>query len=218
MIFEKHSELEGQHAFLSPSNYHWINYDGEKLADRYLKRLAVERGTELHAFACEAIRLNRMQPKNRDTLNMYVNDAIGYKLTPEQPLFYSYNCFGTADAIGYSRGILRIHDLKTGEIEAHMEQLRIYAALFCLNYQARTAELRKKGMSDMDIANKFELNPNDLHFDPEKMKRIELRIYQMGEVRTEEADPKEIRYLMDTIIAGDQIIRNVKAEGMLYGQ
>jgi hypothetical protein len=33
--FRKHSHLEGQHAFLSPSTYHWINYDEEKLEFRY---------------------------------------------------------------------------------------------------------------------------------------------------------------------------------------
>ena len=31
MNFNNHSRLEGQHAFLGASNYHWINYDEAKL-------------------------------------------------------------------------------------------------------------------------------------------------------------------------------------------
>ena len=213
MVFEKHSELEGLHAFLSPSQYHWINYSNDKLAERYLKSQATELGTRLHAFAHEAIELQRMLPKNKDTLNMFVNDAIGFKMVSEQPLFYSWNCFGTADAISYKRNFLRIHDLKTGETEAHMEQLRIYAALFCLNYQARVRELRKNGSGDNEIAALFDVSPKELHFEPEQMNGIELRIYQSGDIRVEEADPNEIRRLMDLIVSFDQIIRNMKAEG-----
>lgn len=212
MVFDKHLELEGLHAFMSPSQYHWINYTEGKLAERYLKSQAVERGTRLHAYAHEAIELNRLQPRNHDTVNMFVNDAIGYKMQSEQPLFYSWNCFGTADAISYKRNFLRIHDLKTGETEAHMEQLRIYAALFCLNYQTRMRELHHKGESDGDIASLFDVSPKELHFDPLQMSGIELRIYQLGEVRVEEADPQEIRRLMDLIVSFDEVIRKVKAE------
>ena len=110
MNFKKHSDLEGRHAFLSASKYHWINYDEEKLSDTYLKYLATQRGTELHAFACQCIRLGVKLPRTRKTLNMYVNDAIGYKMTPEQPLYYSENCFGTADTISFNKNLLRIHD------------------------------------------------------------------------------------------------------------
>ena len=212
MVFEKYSDLEGQHAFLSPSQYHWINYTKEKLIDRYLKSLAVQRGTELHEYAHTAIMLDRIQPRNKDTVNMFINDAIGFKMSSEQTLFYNYICFGTADAISYKRNYLRIHDLKTGETEAHMEQLRIYAALFCLNYQTRVRELRKKGLSDIDIAERFDVSTKELHFDPEQMSGIELRIYQLGEVRTEIADPKEIRDLMDIIVSSTEVIQNVKAE------
>lgn len=212
MVFDKHSELEDQHAFLSPSQYHWINYSEEKLAERYLKSLAVERGTRLHAYAHEAIELNRMQPRNHDTVSMFVNDAIGYKMQSEQPLIYSWNCFGTADAICYKRNFLRIHDLKTGETEAKFEQLRVYAALFCLNYQSRVRELRRKGESDIDIARQFDVSLKELHFDPSKMNGIELRIYQFGEVRVEEADPQEIQRLMDIIVSFDEVLRKVKAE------
>lgn len=213
MVFEKHLELEGEHAFLSPSQYHWINYTPEKLVDRYLKAQAVQRGTELHEYAHEAIRLNRLQPRNKDTVNMFVNDAIGFGMTSEQPLFYDYACFGTADAISYKKNFLRIHDLKTGETEAHFEQLRIYAALFCLNYQNRVRDLRKKGESDIDIARYFDLSPKELHFDPEQMSGIELRIYQLNEIRQELADPRDIRDIMDIIVSSVQVIKNVKSEG-----
>ena len=112
----------------------------------------------------------------------------------------------------YRKNVLRIHDLKTGETEAKFEQLRIYAALFCLNYQARVAELRKKGVSDGDIAKQFDLGLKELHFDPEQMSSIELRIYQSGDIREEIADPQEIKELMDIIVSSCSIIREVKAE------
>lgn len=135
MDFNRHLDLEGQHAFLGASKYHWINYTDDKLAESYQNFLAVQRGTELHAFAAQAIRHGIKLQKSAKTLNMYVNDAIGFKMTPEQVLYYSENCFGTADAISFRNDFLRIHDLKTGTVPAHMEQLRIYAALFCLEYQ-----------------------------------------------------------------------------------
>ena len=88
MNFVNHSDLEGTHAFLSPSQNAWTNYTDEKLEQRYLTAKAVERGTRLHEFAAEAIRLNRRQG-GRDTLSMYVNDAIGYKMTPEKRASHS---------------------------------------------------------------------------------------------------------------------------------
>ena len=127
MNFMKHSNLEGQHAFLGASKYHWINYDEEKLTNTYYRFMATLKGTELHDFAARCIKLGQKLPKSHKTLNMYVNDAIGFKMTPEQILYYSDNCFGTADSISFRDNFLRIHDLKTGEIDAHMEQLMIYA-------------------------------------------------------------------------------------------
>ena len=141
MNFNKHLNLEGQHAFLGASKYHWINYDEGKIAEAYSKFLAAQKGTELHEFAAQCIRLGQKLPKSKKSLNMYVNDAIGYKMTPEQTLFYSENCFGTADAIGFRDGLLRIHDLKTGATPAKMEQLEIYAALFCLEYRMKPGEI-----------------------------------------------------------------------------
>ena len=184
MNFKKHSDLEGKHAFLSASKYHWINYDEEKLSDTYLKYLATQRGTELHAFACQCIRLGVKLPRTRKTLNMYVNDAIGYKMTPEQPLYYSENCFGTADAISFNKNLLRIHDLKTGVSPTSMHQLEIYAALFCLEY--------RKQPQDIDM---------------------ELRIYQSGEVYVHEPPSDDILEIMDKIILFDKRIEEIEMEG-----
>lgn len=213
MNFEKHSDLAGTHAFLSPSNNAWTNYDEEKLVQRYLSAEAVKRGTLLHEFACQAILLHRQQPRTKDSLCLYVNDALGYGMTPEQPLFYSFNCYGTADAICYKKNILRIHDLKTGDIEAHMKQLYIYAALFCLEYGRFADEMRKKGMNDIDIAAKFGIRPNETHFEPEQMDDIVLRIYQFDGFREEHPNPMDIRELMNIIVADDRILKNLKAEG-----
>jgi hypothetical protein len=157
MIFNKHSNLEGQHAFLGASKYHWINYDEEKVLDSYARYLAIQQGTLLHEFAAQCIRLGQKLPKSRKTLNMYVNDAIGYRMSPEQILYYSENCFGTADTISFRDNTLRIHDLKTGVTPTHMEQLEIYASLFCLEYRIKPAdidiELRLYQNDDMDIFN-----------------------------------------------------------------
>ena len=181
MKFVNHYNLEGSHAFLGASKYHWLNYDEQKLLDSYNNFLAAQRGTELHEFAAQCIKLGQKLPKSSKTLNMYVNDAIGYKMTPEQVLYYSDNCFGTADAILFRNNMLRIHDLKTGTIPAHMEQLMIYAALFCLEYRM------KPGTIDM-----------------------ELRIYQNDEIITHNPKADEIVPIVDKIISFDKLINRVK--------
>lgn len=183
MNFVKHSNLEGQHAFLGASKYHWINYDEDKLADSYKRYIAVQQGTIYHDFAARCIKLKQKLPKSKKTLNMYVNDAIGYRMTPEQILYYSENCFGTADAISFRDGLLRIHDLKTGVIPAHMEQLMIYAALFCLEYKVKPEQI------DM-----------------------ELRIYQSDEILYHEPAPEEINPIIEKIIQFDKVLSRIKSE------
>lgn len=183
MNFNKHLNIEGQHAFLGASKYHWINYSEDKVADAYNKFLATQKGTILHAYAAQSISLGQKLPKSQKTLNMYVNDAIGFKMTPEQPLFYSENCFGTADAISYRNKLLRIHDLKTGLIPAHMEQIMIYAALFCLEYKVKPA--------DIDM---------------------ELRIYQNNEVLYHNPTAEDIVPIMDKIVTFDKVIRKIKEQ------
>ena len=183
MNFNKHSALEGQHAFLGASKYHWINYSDDKVAESYMKHMATLKGTELHEFAAQAIRLGVKLPDAQTTLNMYVNDAIGFKMTPEQPLYYSDNCFGTADTICFRNKFLRIHDLKTGVTPTHMEQLMIYAALFCLEYK------KKPGSID-----------------------IELRIYQNDEILYHNPTADDILPIMDKIVSFDKIITKLKLE------
>jgi hypothetical protein len=183
MNFNKYSSLEGKHAFLGASQYHWLNYDEEKLANVYTNFLARQKGTVLHNFAAQCITLGQKLPKSKKTLNMYVNDAIGYKMTPEQILFYSENCFGTADSISFRNGLLRIHDLKTGATPAHMEQLMIYAALFCLEYKYKPSEIE-----------------------------MELRIYQSDEVLYHNPTVEDILPIMDKIISFDKVLNRIKSE------
>lgn len=141
MVFYDHSELKGQHAFLSPSNYHWLRYPDQKIQITYENQLVIQRGTDLHALAAECIRLGVRLADNQDTISLYVNDALDYGMSPEVVLYYSPYCFGTADAICFNGEELRIHDLKTGSIKASMDQLLIYAALFCLEYKFEPEEI-----------------------------------------------------------------------------
>ena len=186
MIFNTHSLLVGRHAFLSASKYAWTNYDDEKLERVFLASLAAQRGTELHAFAHEAIRLGIRLPDTQKTLNLYVNDAIGYRMITEQILYYSDNCFGTADSISFRRGVLRISDLKTGVTRVSERQLEVYAALFCLEYRMKPFEIE-----------------------------IELRIYQNDDVQMFAVDSDLITHIMDKIIMFDQRIETIRAEAAL---
>lgn len=183
MRFNEHSNLVGQHAFLSASKYHWVNYTDDKLIEAYSRYTAAQRGTILHDFAAQCISLGQKLPRSKKTLNMYVNDAIGYRMTPEQPLYYSENCFGTADAISFRDGFLRIHDLKTGVTPTHIEQLIVYAALFCLEYRTK---------------------PSDIE--------VELRIYQNDEVLVHSPEVDEIAPVIDKIISFDKLLKQIKSE------
>jgi hypothetical protein len=181
--FNKHLNLEGQHAFLGASKYHWINYEEEQLHGAYLRYLAVQKGTRLHAFACECIQLSIKLPKSKKSLNQYVNDAIGYRMQPEQILYYSENSFGTADTIVFKDNLLRIHDLKTGVSPVSMHQLEVYTSLFCLEY----------------------------NFKPEDL-QIELRIYQNDEVLIHIPESVTISNIMNKIIVFDRKIEILKSE------
>ena len=183
MTFNKHSSLEGQHAFLGASKYHWINYDKDKVIDAYNRYLATQQGTVLHDFAAQCIRLGQRLPKSKKTLNMYVNDAIGFRMNPEQILYYSENCFGTSDAIAFRNNILRIHDLKTGITPTHMEQLEIYAALFCLEYRVKPANID-----------------------------IELRLYQNDDITIYNPTPDIIVPIMDKIVTFDKLLKKIQRE------
>ena len=177
MNFIKHSKLEGLHAPFSASQPSWLNYDEEKAIAAFRNAKAKEMGTQLHAWAKETIDLRIKQPKSKKTLYSYVNDAIGFRMDTEVVLYYSDYFFGTADAISFRDNVLRIHDLKTGKGPVHIEQLMIYAALFCLEYKVK---------------------PGDID--------IELRIYQNDEIRYHKPDATEILPIMDHIVRLNKIL------------
>lgn len=105
-------------------------------------------------------------------------------MTPELILFYSENCFGTADTLSFRKNQLRIHDLKTGSTLASFHQLEVYAAMFCLEY----------GLSPFEI------------------ELIELRIYQSNEIRVLEAERDVIIHIMETIKSFDKRINQLRLE------
>lgn len=211
MNFNKHFDKEGKHAILSASSWRWVNDDEENLVKRLYGQYSQMIGTILHNFAAKHIRYLiklRKYDKNNvmlellsngipemivntmdfdqifDNLATYVNDCIGFKMHPEVVLFYSNNFFGTADAISYNETTrcLRIHDYKSGLIPAHIEQLEIYAALFCLEYRIK----------------------------PSEIDTTELRIYQNNEILYHNPEPPEIREIADKIVRFDQIINQMR--------
>ena len=183
MNFINHSNLEGLHAVFSPSQCSWLRYDDEKAIEVYSNKKAAELGTRLHEWAKTTIDLKLKQPRSKKTIYMYVNDAIGFKMDTEVVLYYSDRFFGTADAICFRDNILRIHDLKTGKTAVHIEQLEIYAALFCLEYKVK---------------------PSDIG--------IELRIYQNNEVLYHNPELEEIKDIMDKIVYLDKILEKYEKE------
>jgi hypothetical protein len=176
---------------MAPSNYHWINYDEDKMDKTFYTAQAARLGDRKHALAAELISLRTKLPDIRKTINMYVNDAIGYKMTPEQTLYYSDNCFGTADAISFRQDpvsgtwLLRIHDLKTGSTRTSMKQLEIYACLFCLEY----------GFDPADI-------------------EMELRIYKSDDVEIYVPDLDDLMHIIDRIKTFDKRIEEIKKEAL----
>lgn len=183
MHFNKHSHLDGRHAFLAPSKPAWLGYEEDKVERTFLKSQAAARGDALHSFAAQAINLGVKMGETKTTMNLYVNDCIGFRMSAEQSLFYSDNCFGKADAIGFRNNTLRISDLKTGITATSHHQLEIYAALFCLEYRHRPFDIK-----------------------------MELRIYQSNEVREFFPDPDDIMHVMDRIISFDKLITAIKME------
>lgn len=183
MNFVKHLNLNGLHAPFSPSQSSWLRYDDSKALEVYNNKKAAEIGTKLHAWAKDTIDLGIKQPKSKKTIYAYVNDAIGYRMSTEVVLYYSDRFFGTADAISFRDGVLRIHDLKTGKLPVHMEQLEIYAALFCLEYKVK---------------------PGDI--------QIELRIYQNDEIIYHNPTAEDIVPIMDKIVHLDKLLSKIDEE------
>ena len=187
MNFVRHFNLEGKHSPFSPSQSAWLRYDNDRAIDFYMKKKASEKGTILHAWAKQTIDLGIKQPRSQKTIYAYVNDAIGYKMDTEVVLYYSDNFFGTADAISFRNNMLRIHDLKTGttgKIEDHIEQLEIYAALFCLEYKFKPGEIN-----------------------------MELRVYKNDEVLIHNPTAEDIVPIMDKIIHLDKLLAKIDCDG-----
>ena len=180
MIFNRHSNLEGLHAPFAASQSSWLRYDDDKAIDVYTNKKAAEMGTRLHQWAKDTIDLGIKQQRSKKTLYAYVNDAIGFQMSTEVVLFYSEKFFGTADAISFSNGVLRIHDLKTGKTPVHMEQLEIYAALFCLEYKVKPGEIE-----------------------------MELRIYQNNEVIVHNPTAEDIVPIMDKIVHLNKLLERL---------
>lgn len=183
MNFHKYSNLEGLHAPFSPSQPSWLRYDDAKATEVFQNKKAAAMGSRLHAWAKETIELGLKQPKSKKTIYAYVNDAIGFKMDPEVVLFYSPRFFGTADSICFRNNILRIHDLKTGKTPVHMEQLEIYAALFCLEYKIKPGEIE-----------------------------MELRIYQNNEIVVHNPTAEDIVPIMDKIVHLDKLLESIDEE------
>lgn len=210
MIWKTHSSdvPDGAHAILGASSHSWLNYDKDKLFESFKRKYAQAIGTHTHDYAKRYIKwgqkakagdktglfvhlLEKNIPATSIDINklfktwqLYVNDAVQARMRPEQVLYYSKNAFGTADAISFRKDELRIFDLKTGEAKANMEQLYIYAALFCLEY---------------------EVKPGDID--------IETRIYQSSDFFSEYPTAEDILPIMDKIVTFDRLIDKYREEG-----
>lgn len=144
---------------------------------------AAQRGSELHDLAKQLIKLGVPLRQNGTTLSLYVNDAIGYRMRPEQMLVYTPNAFGQCDAISFRKKLLRIHDLKTGTSLTSFKQLDCYGALFCLEYRE---------------------NPFDI--------KMEWRIYQNDDYKVEIPDPDDIKHIMERYKYLDRRVLQLMAE------
>jgi hypothetical protein len=146
------------------------------LIERWTAAQAADYGTAQHAYAHREIEASRLSSLV-GTVGLYINDAIRHRMICEQVLYYSENCFGTADTISFRYNTLRIHDLKTGVYPGSVHQLEVYAALFCIEYDKDPFQIR-----------------------------IELRIYQDNEVMVYDADPEDIMFIMERIQEFDKLI------------
>lgn len=187
MNFNRHLELRDKHAILSPSKPYWLTYTPEQIRNYIIAQQAAARGTKLHELAARLIEEGLKLRGSTQTLVSYVNDAIGYGMTPEVGLRYSDNCFGHADAIEFSHGTLRVHDLKTGSGPVHMEQLEIYAALFLLEYE------RVLGVSPLNT-------------------KVNLRIYQNDDIQEYSPDKDRLEEVIHAIKTQDSAVQDVLRE------
>lgn len=205
MNWNRHTHLEGTHAFLSASKYGWMRKTNEELIQGYINSYAQSIGTMMHAYAADCIRFREKLRKSDSkgakldlmrrgipefaidirsffpTVMRYVNDSIDHRMDPEILLYYSDLCYGTADSIQVSGNTLRIHDLKTGFAPVKIDQLMVYAALFFLEY----------------------------NYKPEKM-RTELRIYQSDDILSYEPEVEKVKEVMNAIVEKDRVLQKLK--------
>lgn len=123
-----------------------------------------------------------------EALKYYINDGISFKMNVEQGLQYSEHFFGHADTICFRNNVLRIHDFKSGDNPAHIEQLKVYAALFCLEYEIKPSTIT-----------------------------IILRLYQWHNIEevvinTETDGYEELIAIIDKIISSEKLIKNIEKE------
>lgn len=190
--FNDHTALEGMHALLSPSSNAWLRYTPEQLQRHYESRSAANRGDRLHKLAHMLITERVRLPNDTKTLSLYVNDAITFRMASERSLFYSPNCYGTADTIKFHEEdrILRVHDLKTGTGKVSFDQLLIYCALFCLEYNIHP----------------YEPCPKRKHL---RIEQFIAAIYQ-GNRRDERVfSPYDVFEAMDTIVQSDRMVNDL---------
>lgn len=210
-----------EHALFSPSQPSWINYNDEQMIEAFKNSHRAELGTEIHEWSSIQIQYrslvsnlkeiekgvkthihdkyirDQFSDKSRDygaelikhmdylpketypTVKSFINDSIGFGMKSEDRVEYSKYYFGTADAIRYDTQskTLRVFDLKTGTRPAKISQLYTYAALYCLQH---------------------DLKPDGITF--------ETRIYQSGDILTDNPPTELIYDLMRTIVHGDAII------------
>lgn len=209
MEWKDHSKLKGTHALLGASQSAWLRYTDDQMFDKYVSSYAQALGTSLHELAADLITEKIKLTKNdkrlvlhhlsksripRNVFDMdfifpnlmsYVNDAIGYRMDAEKILYFSDNAYGTADSICFRNNMLRVHDYKSGKGPVKMDQLYIYVALFCLEYNVRPGEIE-----------------------------IETRLYHANEIVTEHPTAEDILPIMDAIVINDKFLSKIRAEGM----
>ena len=171
--------IQDKHALFSPSEKAWIRYDKEKIVNKVQQAEAILRGTLLHELAASCIKLKVTLGKENGIISEYVQDCIQCGCETERQVYYSEYIYGTADAIRFDvdARLLYIFDLKTGEKAVPIDQVLIYAAIWCLEHG---------------------ISPEDINYD--------LRIYSNTRpirLATEESGPQvaaQVRKAMDQIV------------------
>lgn len=188
MNWNQHS-VKDEHAMFPPSQPAWLRYDEAKLRSRYETIDATKRGTLLHEHAANCIKMGTKLADYHQTLNMYVNDAIGYEMSPERLLMGSPHFYGTADSILFDdrTGTIRVHDYKSGVSKVYEDQVNLYIAYALLEY-------------------------GDLYgMTPEKC-TMEGRIYQTNGVKIWNPDPEYIRWIMNVVKTNEILLSKWESE------